>query len=83
MKDLLKEYVRLLLSEAGTLQAPHRGQGDDDVRSHLGVKHKPLRMRAGNPKADAIEPEIFDMISKAYDPIGGYAKISSRADVTD
>lgn len=40
-------------------------------------------MKAGNPKADAIEPEIFDMISKAYEPIGGHAKLSSRADITD
>lgn len=82
MRDLLREYLRLTL-EAGTLQSPHRGMGDDDVRSHLGVKNRALKMRAGNPKADAIEPEIFDMISKAYDPIGGHAKLSSRADVSD
>jgi len=47
----------------------------------VGIKGKPYRFTAGTPKADILEPDIFQMISKAYEPIGGHVRITSRANV--
>lgn len=74
--QLLREFVRAVLSE-------RPARAEDEVPSYVGVKGKPVSMKAGDSRSDALEPEIFDMISKAYEPIGGHAQLTSRADVTD
>jgi hypothetical protein len=73
MKSALRTLIRLVLLE----------YVDDDPRSYVGKKGVVYHFKSGTPKADILEPAIFDMISKSYEPIGGHAKLSSRADVGD
>ncbi len=71
MKDLLKKFILEALRE----------YEEEDPRSYVGTKGKDVTFRAGSPKADILEPAIFDMIDASYGPIGGHARISAPSNV--
>lgn len=71
MSTLLKKFILEALRE----------YEEEDPRSYVGVKGRPVTLRAGDPKADILEPAIYDMIAKSYEPIGGHAKIASPKNV--
>jgi len=82
MKTTVRE-LRRWITEA--LRERRRDIDDENALggSILGVKNKDVTVSAGSRLAKRLEPEIFDMINKSYEKVGGNAKIKSPEDIGD
>lgn len=65
-----------------TLVEKRHVEREPKSNSLLGVKDKSVHVKAGSKLADRIEPELVDMVSTSYAPVGGNPYIQAPGDIS-